>query len=189
LIIADEVQTGCGRTGKFLAIEHFNITPDIVTLGKAIGGGVPLSVAAVRSDVMDLPAGAHCTTTGGNPISCAAAMTFLDILYNEKLIQRAAELGKYVMMKFREMQKEYGIIGDVRGKGLAICIEFVEDRVTKEPIDSKDIVNRLFKKGLLAVPGGYGVRIFPPLVIENELIDTSVDIFEEVIAEINKEYD
>ena len=116
-------------------------------------------------------------------------MTFLDILYKEKLIQRAAELGEYVLRRFREMQKDYGIIGDVRGKGLAICIEFVKDRATKEPIDSKDIVNRLFKKGLLAVSGGYGVRIFPPLVIEKELLDTSVDIFEEVIAEINKDYE
>jgi 4-aminobutyrate aminotransferase len=188
LIIADEVQTGCGRTGKFLAIEHFNITPDIVTLGKAIGGGVPLSVAAAKIDIMDLPAGAHCTTTGGNPVSCSAAITFLDILYSEKLLQRASELGDYILMKFREMQKEYRIIGDVRGKGLSICIELVKDRETKEPIDSKDIVNRLFKKGLIAVSGGYGVRIFPPLVIEKELLDTGINIFEDVISEINQEY-
>ena len=189
LIIADEIQTGCGRTGKFLASEHFDVTPDIITLGKAIGGGVPLSVTAARSDVMDLPAGAHCTTTGGNPISCSAAITFLDILYNEKLIKRAAELGEFILTRFREMQNQYRIIGDIRGKGLAVCIEFVKDRTTKEPIDSKEIVNRLFRKGLLTVSGGFGVRIFPPLNIEKKLLDTSINIFEEVIDEINNEYD
>ena len=188
LIIADEVQTGCGRTGKFLAIEHFDIVPDIVTMGKAIGGGVPLSVAAVRRDVMDLPAGAHCTTTGGNPVACNAAMKFLEVLYREKLIERAGELGDEILNRLNSLKTQYDIIGDVRGKGLAICVELVKDRATKEPIDSKDVVNRLFKKGLLAVSGGYGVRIFPPLNIEKKLLEIGLDIFEEVINDLNKKF-
>jgi 4-aminobutyrate aminotransferase len=183
LMMADEVQTGCGRTGKFLAIEHWDITPDIVTLGKAIGGGVPLSIAAAEKDVMDLPPGAHCTTTGGNPVACAAALAFLDILFEERLMPRAAELGDYTLNRLRQMQAEYEIIGDVRGKGLAICIELVKDRRTKVPIDGKDFVGRLFRKGILAVTGGAGIRIFPPLVIEKEMLDTSLEILESTIRE------
>jgi 4-aminobutyrate aminotransferase len=183
LMMADEVQTGCGRTGKFLAIEHWDITPDIVTLGKAIGGGVPLSIAAAEKDVMDLPPGAHCTTTGGNPVACAAALAFLDILFEERLMTRAAELGDYTLNRLRQMQAEYEIIGDVRGKGLAICIELVKDRRTKVPIDGKDFVGRLFRKGILAVTGGAGIRIFPPLVIEKEMLDTSLEILESTIRE------
>jgi 4-aminobutyrate aminotransferase len=185
LMMADEVQTGCGRTGKFLSIEHWDITPDIVTLGKAIGGGVPLSIAAAEKDVMDLPPGAHCTTTGGNPVACAAALAFLDILFEERLMARATELGDYTLNRLRQMQSEYEIIGDVRGKGLAICIELVKDRRTKEPLDGKDFVGRLFRKGILAVTGGSGIRIFPPLVIEKEMLDTSLEILESTIREAN----
>jgi 4-aminobutyrate aminotransferase len=188
LMIADEVQVGCGRTGRFLAIEHWNVVPDIVTLGKAIGGGVPLSIAAPRKDVMDLPPGSHCVTTGGNPVSCATAIAFLDILFEEKLMEKAAELGEYTIKRLKEMQGKYEIIGDVRGKGLAICIELVKNRKTKEPIDSKEFIGRMFKKGVLMVSGGVGVRIFPPLIISKELMDAGIEILESTIKEINEEY-
>jgi 4-aminobutyrate aminotransferase-like enzyme len=187
-MIDDEVQTGCGRTGKFLAIEHWNITPDIVTLGKAIGGGIPLSIAAARKDVMDLPPGAHCQTTGGNPIACAAALTFLNIIFEDKLMERTSRLGEYIIMRLKQMQKKHSIIGDVRGKGLAICIDLVKDPNAKDPIDLKDFVNRLFTKGIVAVTGGVGIRIFPPLIIQKELLETSLDILESTINEVNKEY-
>jgi 4-aminobutyrate aminotransferase len=187
LMIDDEIQTGCGRTGKFLAIEHHGIVPDMVTLGKAIGGGIPLSITAPRAEVMDLPPGAHCTTTGGNPIACTTAQVFLDILFEDKLMERAAELGEYTLNSLREMQEEYEIIGDVRGKGLAICFELVKDRETKEPIDGKDFVGRLFRKGIVAVTGGAGIRIFPPLNIEKEILDTSLEILESTIKEVSKE--
>ena len=187
LLIVDEVQTGCGRTGKFLAIEHFGIVPDIVTLGKGIAGGIPLSIAAPRREVMDLPAGAHCTTTGGNPVAAAAAQAFLDVLFEERLMQRATELGDHVMMRLKAMQQEHEIIGDVRGKGLAICFELVKDRQTKEPLNGKDFVGRLFRKGVAAVTGGSGVRVFPPLVIEKEMLDTSLEILESTIVEVERE--
>ena len=187
LMIADEVQVGCGRTGKFLAIEHFNVTPDIVTLGKAIGGGIPLSVTAVRKNVMDLPAGAHCTTTGGNPIACAAAQTFLDILFEENLMEKATQFGDYTTKRLKDMQAKYEIIGDIRGKGLAICFELVKDRETKEPIDSKYFVEKMFKKGVLMVSGGMGVRIFPPLIISKEMMDSGLEILESTIKEVNEE--
>jgi len=187
LMIADEVQVGCGRTGKFLAIEHFNVNPDIVTLGKAIGGGIPLSVTAARKDVMDLPAGAHCTTTGGNPIACAAAQTYLDILFEEKLMEKAAQFGDYTVKKLREMQTKYEVIGDIRGIGLAICVELVKDRETKEPIDSKYFVEKMFRKGVLMVSGGMGVRIFPPLIISKEMMNSGLEILESTIKEVNEE--
>jgi len=164
------------------------VVPDMVTLGKAIAGGLPLSVAAPRKDVMDLPPGSHCVTTGGNPVSCATAQAFLDILFEEKLMERAAELGDYIIKRLEEMQKKYEIIGDVRGKGLAICIELVKDRKTKEPIDSKDFIGRMFKKGVLMVSGGVGVRIFPPLTIPKEMIDSGLEILESTIKEVNEEY-
>ena len=187
LMIADEVQVGCGRTGKFLAIEHFNVNPDIVTLGKAIGGGIPLSVTAARKEVMDLPAGAHCTTTGGNPIACTAAQTYLDILFEEKLMEKAAQFGDYTIKKLKEMQTKYEVIGDIRGMGLAICVELVKDRETKEPIDSKYFVEKMFRKGVLMVSGGMGVRIFPPLIISKEMMNSGLDIFESTIMEVNEE--
>jgi len=187
LMIADEVQVGCGRTGKFLAMEHWNIIPDMVTLGKAIGGGVPLSITAPRKDVMDLPPGAHCITTGGNPIACAAAQAFLDILFEEKLMERATELGEYTMERLKEMQAEYKVIGDVRGKGLAICIELVKNQKTKEPIDAKDFVGKMYRQGVLMVSGGGGVRIFPPLIISKEMMDSGLDILESTVREVNEE--
>jgi 4-aminobutyrate aminotransferase len=188
LMIDDEIQVGCGRTGKFLAIEHWGVVPDIITLGKAIGGGVPLSIVATREDLMDLPPGAHCTTTGGNPISCAAGQTFLDILFKESLMEKAAELGGYTIKRLKEMQEKYQVVGDVRGKGLAICIELVKNRETKEPIDSKEFIGRMFKKGVLMVSGGVGVRIFPPLIISKEIMDAGIEILESTIKEINEEY-
>jgi 4-aminobutyrate aminotransferase-like enzyme len=106
-MIADEVQVGCGRTGRFLAIEHWGVVPDIITLGKAIGGGIPLSIAAPRTDLMDLPPGSHCVTTGGNPVACAAGQTFLDILFKENLMEKAAELGDYTVKRLKEMQEKF----------------------------------------------------------------------------------
>jgi 4-aminobutyrate aminotransferase len=188
LMIDDEIQVGMGRTGKFLAIEHFDVVPDIVTMAKGIGGGLPLSVTAVRSDVLDLAPGSHCTTTGGSPVSCAAAQATLDVLFGEKLMDKATELGEYTMGRLKEMQEKYNIMGDVRGKGLAMAIELVRNRKTKEPAPGKEFIARMFKKGVLMVTGGFAVRIFPPLVISRELMDSSLDIFEDVVKEFDKEY-
>jgi 4-aminobutyrate aminotransferase len=136
---------------------------------------------------MDLPAGAHCTTTGGNPIACAAAQTYLDILFEEKLMEKAAQFGDYTVKKLREMQTKYEVIGDIRGIGLAICVELVKDRETKEPIDSKYFVEKMFRKGVLMVSGGMGVRIFPPLIISKEMMNSGLEILESTIKEVNEE--
>jgi len=178
LLIADEIQVGCGRTGKFLSIEHWSIVPDIITLGKGIGGGLPLSVTGARKEIMDLPPGSHCTTTGGNPVSCATAIAYIDLLYENNLMQKATEKGSYILSRLKEMQKIYPIIGDVRGKGRAIAFELVKNRDTKEPIDNKDFVKKMLKKGVLMVTGGFGIRIMPPLIIEKKLIDIALERIE-----------
>ncbi|UCC32889.1 MAG: aminotransferase class III-fold pyridoxal phosphate-dependent enzyme, partial [Candidatus Bathyarchaeota archaeon] len=191
LMIDDEIQVGMGRTGKFLAIEHWNVIPDIVSLGKGIAGGIPLSIAAGRREVLDLPPGAHCTTTGGNPVACTAAQATLDVLFEEKLMDKSAELGDYTMKRLKEMQDQYNIIGDVRGKGLAIAVEFVKNRKTKEPASTaaKDIIEKMFKSGVVMVTGGVSsVRIAPPLVIPKELMDTGLEIFESAIEQVDKAY-
>jgi len=191
LLIDDEIQVGAGRTGKFLAIENWGVVPDIVTLAKGIAGGLPLSVAAAKAEILDLSPGAHCTTTGGNPVSCAAAQAYLDVLFEEKLMDRARELGEYTIKRLREMQEKYDIIGDVRGKGLHMAVELVRNRKTKEPIGDvcKELIKRMFKRGVLMVTGGISsVRIMPPLVTPQELIDISLEIFESVVGDINKEY-
>lgn len=191
LMIDDEIQVGLGRTGKFLAIEHDNVVPDIVTLGKGIGGGQPLSIAAARSDVLDLAAGSHCTTTGGNPVACAAAQAVLDVIFEEKLMDRAAKLGEYTIKRLKEMKENYNIMGDVRGKGLAIAVELVKSRKTKEPLPdvAKKFLLKMYQNGVLMVSGGVSaIRIFPPLVIPEEFMDAGLDIFERIIKEFDKEY-
>jgi len=191
LLIDDEIQVGAGRTGKFLAIENWGVVPDIVTLGKAIAGGIPLSIAAAKREVLDLPPGAHCTTTGGNPVACAASQAYLDVLLEEKLMDRAVKLGEYTIKRLKEMQEKYEIIGDVRGKGLHMAIELVKNRKTKEPIGDvcKEFIGRMFRKGVLMVTGGISsVRIMPPLTIPEELLDKSLEILESVLKEINEEY-
>ncbi|GAJ15127.1 unnamed protein product, partial [marine sediment metagenome] len=123
-----------------------------------------------------------------NPVSCTTALAFLDILLEEELMEKAKELGEYTINRLKEMQEKYEVIGDVRGKGLAICIELVKNRKTKEPIDSKDFIARMFRKGVLMVSGGVGVRVFPPLIISKDLMDTGIEILESTIKEVNKEY-
>jgi len=191
LMIDDEIQVGMGRTGKFLAIEHWNVIPDIISLGKGVAGGIPLSIAAARSEVLDLLPGAHCTTTGGNPVACAAAQATLDVLFEEKLMDRSAELGDYTIKRLKEMQERYDVIGDVRGKGLAMAVELVKNRKTKEPIPdaAKELIGKMFKSGVVMVTGGVSsVRIAPPLVIPKELMDTGLETFERIVREIDKEY-
>ena len=131
LLIADEVQSGMGRTGKMFAIEHFGVEPDMVAVAKGVASGLPLGVTTARADVMTWPPGSHASTFGGNPVSCAAALKTIELLKNS-LMKNAAEVGAFMIDRLRELQQKHQIIGDVRGRGLMIGIELVRDRVTKE---------------------------------------------------------
>ncbi len=187
LLVADEVQSGMGRTGKLLATEHFNIRPDLVTLAKGIASGLPLGALVGKSSVMALPPGSHATTFGGNPVSLAAAKATLKLLKGG-LMENADKLGRYIMKRFNEMMDKYEIIGDVRGLGLMIGVELVKNRKTKEP--AGDILNKLinncFKRGVLVIAAGSSaIRIAPPLVITREQVDEALEIIEDELKKAN----
>ncbi len=185
LFVVDEVQTGMGRTGKMMAIEHWGVTPDIIALAKGIASGMPLGATVSQSEVMDWVPGSHASTFGGNPISCQAALTTIELL-QEGLIENASRLGRYLLEKLKELQKRFHLIGDVRGKGLMIGVEIVKDPETKKKgIEEKNaIIEACFKKGLLILGCGENViRFIPPLIITKSEVDTALTIFEEVLGE------
>ncbi len=166
LLVADEVQSGMGRTGKMFAMEHFGVEPDIIATAKGIASGMPLGVCSARADVMNWPPGAHASTFGGNPVSCAAAIATIKLL-RDSLVKNAAEVGEHLLAGARELMTKHQIIGDVRGKGLMIGIEFVKDRQTKErAVAERDaIVQACFYKGLLVLGAGKNaIRLSPSLV-------------------------
>jgi 4-aminobutyrate aminotransferase len=188
LFVADEVQSGMGRTGKMMAIEHWGIVPDIIALAKGIASGMPLGATVSQSEVMDWVPGSHASTFGGNPISCRAALTTIELLEGG-LIDNAARVGAYILGKLRELQKRSHLIGDVRGKGLMIGIELVKDLETKEKAieERSKIIQDCFKKGLLILGAGENViRFSPPLIITKNEADTALAIFEEGLKKVEK---
>jgi len=188
LFVADEVQSGMGRTGKMMAIEHWGVTPDIFALAKGIASGMPLGAMVSQSEVMDWVRGSHASTFGGNPISCQAALTTIELL-EEGLIQNAAIQGKYLLKNLRDLQKKFHLIGDVRGKGLMIGIEMVRDKKTKEKaIEERNaVIQGCFEKGLLLLGCGENViRFSPPLIITQREADIALTILEEVLKKVEK---
>ncbi len=189
LLIVDEIQTGVGRTGKWWAIEHWQVEPDIVLTAKGIASGMPIGAMIARKSVMDWPLGSHGNTFGGNPIACSAGLATLDLIENG-LMQNAADVGEYTLDALSEIQVRHASIGNVRGKGLMIGVEFVTNRETKHPAkDLRDrIVRKSFEKGILVMGSGESsVRIAPPLTIHRGLVDESLEVFEEAISEAEKE--
>jgi 4-aminobutyrate aminotransferase len=189
LLILDEVQCGMGRTGKWWAIEHFGVEPDIITSAKGIASGMPLGACISRKSVMNWENGAHGNTYGGNPVSCAASLATIDLI-EKQYMQNAKEVGEYAMDALEEIKARHSSIGDVRGKGLMIGVELVKNRETKEP--AKDLTHRLtdlaFERGLLTLSCGQSViRIAPPLSISKSEIDEGLRIFEEALTVGEKE--
>ena len=186
LLMVDEVQSGMGRTGKMWAIEHFGVQPDVVTAAKGIASGLPLGVAIARSDVMAWPPGAHASTFGGNPVSCAAAIATIDLL-RESLVKNAAEVGEHLLNGLRALMDKHPLIGDVRGKGLMVGVELVRDRQTKErATDERNaVVDEAFRRGMLILGAGRNaVRFSPPLVLSKAQADTAVRIFDEALTAV-----
>jgi 4-aminobutyrate aminotransferase len=189
LFILDEVQSSFGRTGKMYALEHEGLEPDILVLGKGIGSGVPIAAVVSRANIMAaLERGEMSSTTGGNPLSCAAALAIFEIIEKEKLVERAARNGAYLKNKLLVLKNKYPLIGDIRGLGLVYGIEYVKDRMTKEPAPdlARDIVLKCVDKGLMVGKlGMHGnvMRVAPPLVITPEQIDESVSILDHVLEE------
>ena len=189
LLIADEVQSGMGRTGKWWAIEHFDVEPDIVTAAKGIASGMPLGACIARKSVMTWPRGSHGNTFGGNPLSCAAALATIDLLENE-YIDNAAKVGEYALDALHEIMARHPRVGDVRGIGLMIGVEFVKDRKTKVPDDviRDRTIELAFERGLVLLGCGKSViRIAPPLSISQVEMDEGLAILEEAITLAEKE--
>jgi 4-aminobutyrate aminotransferase len=186
LLVADEVQSGMGRTGRMFAIEHADVRPDIIAIAKGVASGLPLGIAAARPDLMSWPAGSHASTFGGNPVSCAAALATIKLL-KERLMANAAEVGAHLIASLGELMARHPLIGDVRGRGLMVGLELVRDRNTKERAgEERDaVVNGAFKRGLLILGAGKNaIRFSPPLVLTREEADTAVKIFDEVLTEV-----
>ncbi len=190
LLVDDEVQAGMGRTGKWFAIQHWGVEPDLVAVAKGIASGLPLGAVIGRSEVMDLPGGSHASTFGGNPVSAAAASAVIDVIREEGLLENAARVGEHLVKRFMELQEEVEIVGDVRGKGLMIGVELVRDRETKEPARKEvaNILERCFKRGVLVIGAGLStIRLAPPLSIPLELADRAADIIIEEIRRAERE--
>ena len=183
LLVSEEVQQGFGRTGKWFGIEHFDVVPDAIVMGKAIASGLPLGAVVARADLMEKwEAPAHLFTAAGNPVCCAAASATISIIQEEGLLEHTTQLGNYMKKRFLEMQKKYEIIGDVRGKGLSIGIDLVKNRETKERHGeaAAKICYRAWERGLLlSFFSGSVLRIQPPLVISKEQADRAMEILEE----------
>jgi len=177
IMIADEVQTGFGRTGRIFACEHAGVTPDVLCMAKAVGGGVPLGITIAKQEIMSsLKLGEHSTTFGGSPLVCAAASAAIEVLTSERLAERAAELGAYFMQRLERLQTKYGTVREVRGKGLMVGVE--------SRFDVYNTIQRLMGRGVLALDAGRNiVRFLPPLVISKEDLNTVADSMDAVLAE------
>jgi 4-aminobutyrate aminotransferase len=190
LLVADEVQSGCGRTGKMWAIQHTGVEPDIITIAKGIASGMPLGVTVAKAHIMDWVPGSHASTFGGNPVCIAAAMATLDVIEREG-VRNAEVLGKYMLEKMKPWASKYEIVGDVRGRGLMIGVEIVKDKKTKAVAGKERdrIVDQLcFERGVLLLGcGETTVRLSPPLMITKEQADIAMEALEASIAIVNKE--
>jgi 4-aminobutyrate aminotransferase len=190
MLVADEVQSGMGRTGKMFASEHFGLKADIVNIAKGIASGLPLGVTCSRSDVMNWPPGAHASTFGGNPVACAAALATIRLL-REQYVQNAATVGQHLMSGLRELQQKHALVGDVRGKGLMIGVELVRDRKTKtRAIEERNaLVQAMFRRGVLILGAGKNaIRFAPPLVLTKDQADAILRVFDESLTEVSREH-
>lgn len=189
LLIVDEVQCGMGRTGKWWAIEHFEVEPDMVLAAKGIASGMPLGVCTARKSIMDWERGTHGNTYGGNPVACAAAVATMELI-DEGYLANAAETGAYTLDALQEIAARHSSIGEVRGLGLMIGVEFVKDKLSKDYADAlRDrVVDLAFERGLLLLGCARNViRIAPPLSISTREVDEGLAIFEEALTLAEKE--
>ncbi len=189
MLVVDEVQSGIGRTGKWFAVEHSGVQPDMVCMAKGIASGMPLGVTMTRADIMDWVPGSHASTFGGNPVCIAAALATLDVIEKEGLLRNSQEVGEHMMKRMVAWPKKHKIVGDVRGRGLMIGVDIVKDQATREygASDRDRIVEAAFERGLLFLGCGPStVRIAPPLIVTKDEADVAMDALEESITVVEK---
>ena len=185
LLVADEVQTGMGRTGKLFAVEHWGVEPDIICLAKGIASGMPLGAIVASDEVMDWPSGSHASTFGGNPVSCRAALATLELL-EDGYMANAAQRGEQLRAGLAKLQRSFPQIGDVRGLGLMVAMDIVrgQEHSTPDPAVRDEIVQTAFRHGLLLLGcGECALRFCPPLCITAEQVETALQILGQVLAE------
>ena len=190
LLFADEVLTGMARTGKLFCMQHWDTRPDVVALGKGLGSGFPVTAMLVSARYQDAVEQISASTSyGGNPMACAAALASLEVIIEEDLVRRAAELGNFILARLRELQARHPIVGEVRGKGCLLAIELVKDPTTREPFEEAGrlVYQEAFRRGLAWVPAGHILRLSPPLVMEQALAARALEIIEEAIAQAERQ--
>ncbi len=186
LFVADEVQTGFGRTGAWFACEHEGVVPDLVTTAKGLGGGMPISGVTGRAEIMDsVHVGGLGTTFGGNPVSCVAALAAIDVIERERLVERAQHMGQRMLERLRHAQQATTGVGDVRGRGAMVAIELVHDGRAPDADRAKRIAAACHAEGVVTLTAGTHsnvVRLLPPLVMDDALLDEALDILETAIV-------
>jgi 4-aminobutyrate aminotransferase len=190
LLVVDEVQCGAGRTGKWWAIEHSGVEPDMVCMAKGIASGMPLGICMSRAEIMDWVPGSHASTFGGNPISIAAALATMDILEREG-ISNAARIGEQILKRLHGWKETHPLVGDVRGRGLMIGIELVKDKATREPVNAlRNRVETLaFERGLMILGcGETSIRLCPPLIVNEHEATVALDILEDALTQVETEH-
>jgi 4-aminobutyrate aminotransferase-like enzyme len=190
LLMADEVLTGWGRTGQWLAMEHWGVVPDVVSIGKGFGNGFPVTAVAVREPYKESFEKISASSSyGGNPMACAAALASTEVIEEENLLEHAAHLGRIAQERMERMKAEHPIVGDVRAKGCLMGIELVKDRQSKEPLDRAGelIYQKAFRKGLAWIPAGHILRMSPPIVMDDQTLLKGMDLIDEAIGETEKE--
>ena len=185
LIAVDDIQQGLGRTGSWSSVDHFNFTPDLITFGKSLAGGLPMSAIVGRKEIIEsLEAPAHLFTTGANPVSCEAALATIEMIENDDLLTASSEKGNYVRQRMNQWVDQYDYVGDVRGIGLSIGIDIVKDKQSKERAaeEALKICNYCFEHGVVIIAvAGNVLRFQPPLVITYEQLDKALDVIEEAL--------
>jgi len=191
LLMADEVLCGMGRTGKMFAMEHWDVTPDITTLGKGFGNGFPVTAMCVSDKYKDAVEKISASSSyGGNPMACAAALASIEVIEDEQLCEKSTHLGEIFLKRMNKMKDEHKIIGDVRGKGCLLAMELVKDKETKEPFEDagKYVYQEAFKRGLAWVPSGHILRLSPPIIMEDDMAMKGLDIIEAAVTAVEKKY-
>ncbi|MEM4719089.1 MAG: aspartate aminotransferase family protein [Nitrososphaerota archaeon] len=190
--VVDEVKVGFGRTGRFFAIEHYDVAPDAISMAKPMASGFPLSAVVGRAEIMDAAAAAHLFTSSAHPISCAASLATINTIMRDGILERAGRMGSFLMKRFKEMSEAHELIGDVRGSGMILGIELVKDRRTRIPatFETACLVYRAFELGLLITyVGAYSnvVEITPPLTMSIEDAEKGLEIFEKALDDVEKD--
>jgi 4-aminobutyrate aminotransferase/4-aminobutyrate aminotransferase/(S)-3-amino-2-methylpropionate transaminase len=191
LLFADEVLAGMGRTGEWMTMDHWKTVPDIVTFGKSFGNGFPVTAMVVKEEYSEaLNKISASSSYGGNPMACAAALASIEVIEEEGILENVREVGKYFMDRMLKMVDEHPIVGHAKGKGFLLGIELVKDKQTKEPFEEagKLVYQKAFSKGLAWIPAGHILRMSPPLIMDKHFASMGMDIIEESIGEVEKQF-